>query len=101
MREWCLYIMSNRARTLYTGMTDDLPRRLIQHKEKTHANAFTARYTLNRLVYYELVGDQRATALREKRVKNWPRAKRVALIESINPHWSDLSLRWDLGELLR
>jgi putative endonuclease len=101
MRNWYLYIVSNRARTLYTGVTDDLPRRVIQHKEKTRANAFTARYTFNRLVYYELVGNRREAALREKRVKNWPRAKRVALIESMNPHWRDLSLRWDLAELLR
>jgi predicted GIY-YIG superfamily endonuclease len=60
MKEWYVYIVSNKAHTLYTGMTDDLPRRVAQHKNKTFENAFTARYTFDRLVYYEPAADQRA-----------------------------------------
>ena len=53
MKDWYVYIVSNKAHTLYTGMTDDLPRRVKQHKNRTYVNAFTARYTFDRLVYYE------------------------------------------------
>ena len=101
MSDWYLYIMSNKAHTLYTGITDNLPRRVQQHKDRTYDNAFTARYTFNRLVYFEVAVDQKAAALRERRVKKWPRAKRVALIESLNPNWDDLSARFDLAHLLR
>ena len=101
MKQWYVYIMSNRAHTLYTGMTNDLPRRVTQHKERTYPNAFTARYTFARLVYYEEAADQKAAALREKRVKAWPRAKRVALIQAGNPNWNDLSERWSLARWLR
>ena len=101
MNEWYVYIMSNRAHTLYTGMTDNLPRRVEQHKNHTYENAFTARYTFDRLVHYEPAADQKAAALREKRIKNWPRAKRVALIQANNPNWDDLSRRWDLTRLLQ
>jgi len=60
MNQWYVYIMSNRAHTLYTGMTNDLPTRVTEHKERTYPNAFTARYTFDRLVYYEEVGDEKA-----------------------------------------
>jgi len=100
MSDWFVYIMSNKARTLYTGMTNDLPKRVQQHKDRTFDNAFTARYTFNRLVYYEPAPDQKLAAIRERRVKNWPRAKRVALIKSINPNWDDLSERFSLERLL-
>ncbi|HJT18464.1 MAG TPA: GIY-YIG nuclease family protein [Thermoanaerobaculia bacterium] len=100
MPDWFVYIMSNNARTLYTGMTDDLPKRVQQHKDRTYENAFTARYTFNRLVYYEAAADQKAAAMRERRVKNWPRARRVALINSMNPNWEDLSERFSLRGLL-
>ena len=101
MAYWYVYIVSNQAHTLYTGITDDLPKRMRQHKDRTYPNAFTARYTFNRLVYYESAPDQKTAAIRERRIKNWPRVKRVALIESLNPNWDDLSLRFDLGHLLR
>src|SRR6059058_5128309 len=101
MKEWNVYIVSNRAHTLYTGMTDDLPRRVEQHKNHTYENAFTARYTFDRLVYYEPVTDQKAAARREKRIKNWPRAKRVALIQAENPNWNDLSARFDFARWFR
>jgi putative endonuclease len=60
MADWYVYIISNKARTLYTGMTDDLPNRVQQHKDRTYNNAFTARYTFNRLVYYEPAADQKS-----------------------------------------
>ena len=101
MNDWYVYIVSNKVHTLYTGMTDNLPRRVEQHKNGTYPNAFTARYTFDRLVYYEPASDKKAAALREKRIKNWPRAKRVALIQAENPNWDDLSRRWDLARLLR
>jgi len=101
MADWYVYIVSNKAHTLYTGMTDDLQQRVLQHKNRTFANAFTARYTFDRLVYYESAADKYAAALREKRIKDWPRAKRVALIQGMNPNWDDLSARWDLARLFR
>jgi len=101
MPGWYVYIVSNNARTLYTGITDDLPKRVKQHKDRTYDNAFTARYTFNKLVYYEPAANKRSAALREKRIKKWPRAKRVDLIVSINPNWEDLSQRFDLGRLLQ
>jgi putative endonuclease len=101
MADWYVYIVSNKAHTLYTGMTDNLPQRVTQHKTRTYRNAFTARYTFDRLVYYEPAADKRVAALREKRIKNWPRAKRVALIQEKNPNWDDLSSRWDLARLFR
>ena len=72
MADWYVYIVSNKAHTLYTGMTDDLPRRVEQHKNHTYENAFTARYTFDRLVYYEPAADKSSAALRETRIKNWP-----------------------------
>lgn len=101
MKQWYVYIMSSGAHTLYTGMTNDLPQRVTEHKKHLYANAFTARYTFDRLVYYEEAGDQAAAALREKRIKNWPRAKRVALIQVENPNWNDLSARWDFARWIR
>src|SRR5438105_1036155 len=92
MSHWCVYIVSNHAHTLYRGMTNDLPRRVRQHEERTFENAFTARYTFDRLVWYEFVGSQKEAAKREKQIKAWTRAKRVALIQAQNPNWNDLSL---------
>ena len=101
MKQWYVYIMSNRAHTLYTGITNDLAKRVTEHKERAYPNAFTARYTFDRLVYYEEAPDQNAAQLREKRIKNWPRAKRVALIQAENPNWNDLSGRWDPARWFR
>ena len=94
MTDWYVYIASNSANTLYTGMTDNLPDRVRQHKERTYTNAFTARYTFNRLVYFESWPSKRDAARREKQIKAWTRAKRMALIESINPEWRDLTVAY-------
>jgi putative endonuclease len=97
--EWCVYILSNNAHTLYVGSSNDLLRRVTEHKTHAHAEAFTARYTFDRLVYYEFVADETAARAREKQIKGWIRAKKVALIESKNAYWHDLTP--DVLKLLR
>lgn len=87
---WCVYILSNHAHTLYVGSTNDLLRRRPEHEQKVHANAFTARYTFNRVVYVEFVADETSARAREKQIKGWTRAKKVALIQRENPNWADL-----------
>jgi|SRR5215212_11426116 len=96
---WCVYILSNKAHTIYVGSTNDLLRRLREHKQKTHAEAFTARYTFDRRVYYEFVADEAEARSREMQIKGWLRAKKVALIQSANTWWHDLTP--DVLELLR
>src|SRR5579885_3496105 len=87
------YIMASRSHTLYIGITDDLEKRVFQHKWKEH-DGFTARYNCDRLVWYES-HDQAAKAIaREKELKGWRRARKIALIESMNPIWNDLSRDW-------
>jgi putative endonuclease len=87
---WYVYIMSNRAHTTYVGSTSDLLARYAQHKEKRIKSAFTARYTFNRLVYYEVDSSKREAEKRERQIKAWTREKKVALIQSMNPRWLDL-----------
>ena len=76
---------------LYAGVTGDLERRVFQHKAK-EIDGFTKKYNIHRLVYFEAFGDIRDAIAREKQIKGWLRAKKVALIESANPEWKDL---WD------
>jgi putative endonuclease len=93
MKEYCVYIMTNRSGTLYTGVTNDLPRRVYEHQHKL-IPGFTAKYNITRLVYFETTSDIRAAIGREKQIKGWLRAKKIALIESVNPNWDDLSAGW-------
>lgn len=93
MSTYYVYLMTNRSRTLYTGMTNDLNRRVYEHKRKT-APGFTSRYNITRLVYFEATPDVRSAIQREKQIKGWLRSKKIALIESMNPTWKDLSDRW-------
>jgi len=88
-----VYIMTNRSGTLYTGMTNDLRRRVWEHKQKL-IEGFTKRYNITRLVYYEESGDVNAAIAREKQIKGWLRRKKIALVESLNPGWTDLSEGW-------
>jgi len=90
MGQYYVYIMTNRSDTLYTGVTNDLQRRVYEHKYKL-VEGFTKKYNLTRLVYHETTGDVASAIRREKQIKGWLRAKKIALIESINPHWRDLS----------
>lgn len=94
MRQYYVYIITNHSGTLYTGMTNDLLRRVGEHKRK-EIPGFTARYNITRLVYYEETPDVHSAIAREKQIKGWVRAKKVALIEAANPQWRDLSAEWD------
>ena len=89
-KSYFVYIMTNRSKTLYTGVTNNLERRVQQHKLK-QIPGFTAKYNITHLVYYEETGDILAAIAREKTIKGWLRAKKIALIESVNPRWQDLS----------
>ncbi|MEP7198795.1 MAG: GIY-YIG nuclease family protein [Chloroflexota bacterium] len=92
-RTFYMYIVSNRSHTLYVGVTNDLQRRVHQHKHKL-VEGFTSKYKMDMLVYYEETSDVRAAIEREKQIKGWLRAKKIALIESVNPKWKDLSAGW-------
>jgi putative endonuclease len=93
-KHYYVYIMTNRSRTLYTGVTNDLVRRVYEHQHKL-VEGFTKKYNITMLVYYEETSDVRAALVREKQIKGWLRAKKVALIESMNPKWDDLSKEWN------
>ena len=88
-----VYIMSNRSKTLYVGVTNSLVRRVREHKSGM-GSMFTKKYKLDRLVYYERYEDVHRAIGREKQIKGWLRIKKIALIVSINPAWRDLSLEW-------
>jgi putative endonuclease len=87
-----VYILTNRSKTLYVGVTNHLVRRVWQHKEK-RIPGFTRKYNLDRLVYYEIFGDVRGAIRREKQIKGWLRARKIALVESLNRQWQDLAPR--------
>jgi putative endonuclease len=90
-----VYIVTNKHRTtLYIGMTNDLGRRIVEHKNGEIAG-FTQRYQLNRLVWFEYFGDVTAAIAREKELKGWLRSKKIALIEKENSRWFDLSADWE------
>ncbi len=93
MNQYYVYILTNRTRTLYTGVTNNLERRLYEHKNKL-VEGFTSKYNITQLVYFEATSDVRAAIEREKQIKGWLRAKKIALIEAANPDWEDLSLKW-------
>jgi putative endonuclease len=93
MKEYWVYIMANENRTIYVGITNNLEKRVYQHKEGS-VEGFTSRYKLTKLVYYASTNDVREAITREKQIKGWTRAKKVALIEEMNPYWEDLSLSW-------
>src|SRR5436305_13848826 len=84
VKRYYIYIMANRSKTLYIGITNNLERRLYEHKHHM-VEGFTNKYKLTRLVYFEEMSDVYAAIAREKPLKGWLRAKKIALIESINP----------------
>jgi len=89
-----VYMLTNKHNTtLYTGVTNDLERRLYEHRNKL-VDGFTKRYNLDKLVYYEATTDVRSAIEREKQIKGWTRAKKDCLIEAMNPQWRDLSNDW-------
>lgn len=94
MKEYYVYIMTNRRNSvLYTGVTNNLMRRVYEHKHKA-VKGFTSRYNTTRLVFYESTHDVMPAIGREKQIKGWLRRKKIALIESENPEWMDLSDGW-------
>ena len=91
MKQPTVYIMANRRNgAVYTGVTSDLVKRVWQHRQGNHAG-FTARYGCKLLVWYEMRGSIEDAILREKQIKGWLRAKKIALIDSMNPQWKDLT----------
>jgi putative endonuclease len=95
VKMYYVYMMTNWCnRVLYTGGTNDLERRLCEHRVKIN-KGYTEKYNINRLVYYEDTGDIEAAIEREKQIKSWRREKENKLIESMNPGWKDLSENWD------
>ena len=99
-KHYYVYIITNPSRTLYTGITNNLRRRLDGHRRKL-VPGVTARYNISRLVYFEVFEDVRNAIDCEKKIKSWTRAKRVALVESGNPKWDDLSRDWDQPQTFR
>ncbi|HEY2468557.1 MAG TPA: GIY-YIG nuclease family protein [Terracidiphilus sp.] len=95
MREhfYFTYIVASKSRTLYVGVSGDLRRRVFEHKLRKHAG-FTARYNCNRLVWFERFTEVSFAIEREKELKGWTRTRKVALIETANPTWEDLSEEW-------
>jgi len=90
-----VYILTNQSQsTFYTGVTNNLERRILEHKQKLDPNSFSARYNLTKLIYYETDGDAEHAILREKQIKNYRREKKIALIQKQNPYYKDLSENW-------
>ena len=92
-RQYYVYILTNGSRMLYTGMTNNLLRRMDEHKRKA-VQGFASKYNLTQLAYYETTDSPRSAIAREKQIKGWLRRKKIALIESQNPRWQDLSEGW-------
>jgi len=92
-RFYYVYIMTNGSKTLYTGVTANLEKRVSEHKQGIKGE-FASRYKIDRLVYFERFGDIRAAIAREKQIKGLLRVKKIALIVAMNPEWKDLSAEW-------
>jgi putative endonuclease len=90
VKTYHVYVMASASRVLYIGVTNNLVRRVREHKQR-RIPGFTARYHVTELVFFEAFGDVRAAIVREKQIKGWLRARMVALIEAFNPRWKDMS----------
>jgi putative endonuclease len=93
MKQYYVYILANEGRMLYTGVTNDLMRRIFEHKNHL-VEGYTKKYKITKLVYYDHTNDIYEAITREKQIKGWLRKKKIALIESVNPTWKDLSNGW-------
>ena len=86
-----VYLLSNATNsTVYTGVTNNLVKRVYEHKNKLDPNSFTARYHVHKLVYYETTSDVYSAIEREKQIKSWGRSRKNQLVDSMNPRWEDL-----------
>jgi putative endonuclease len=92
-RSFWVYILAGESAATYVGVTNDIVRRLREHKEKL-VGGFASKYNITRLVYLEIFADPRDAIAREKEIKGWRRSRKVALIEEKNPTWKDLSADW-------
>jgi putative endonuclease len=90
MRDCLVYITTNHSGTLYTGVTNDLTRRVYEHKTQA-GGSFTRKYRMNKLLYFEQTGDILSAIEREKQIKGWRRSRKLELIKSQNPRWIDLA----------
>ena len=89
-----VYLLTNQNdKVIYVGMTNNLARRIYEHRHQLIAG-FTSKYHVHKLVYFEETSDVLAAITREKQIKKWRREKKNALVEIMNPEWSDLSLQW-------
>ena len=89
-RQYFVYILSNKYHTVfYTGITNDLIRRVFEHRSKL-VDGFTKKYNVNKLLYYEMYQDSLAAIMREKQIKDYRREKKVELVNGFNPLWKDL-----------
>ena len=89
--------MTNKSKTLYVGVTNNLQRRVYEHKNKM-IQGFTSKYNITKVVYYEVFNDIESAIRREKQIKGWLRKKKIDLIESMNPDWNDLSEEWGIWD---
>jgi putative endonuclease len=92
-KTYCVYIMGSLSGTLYIGLTSNLNKRVFDHKFH-RIEGFTSRYGVDRLLFWESYDDVIRTINREKQLKGWKRSRKIALIETMNPHWVDLSSEW-------
>jgi putative endonuclease len=90
MRSYYVYIMANSGKMLYTGITNNLEKRVYEHRNHLVVG-YTKKYKINKLVYFEETNDVLAALEREKQIKGWLRQKKIDLIEAVNPKWHDLA----------
>jgi len=88
-----VYIMTNKSGTLYVGMTNNIKKRIYEHKKKL-IPGFTKKYNISQLIYFETFDDIYSAIAREKTIKGWLRKKKIDLVNKINPDWKDLSTDW-------
>ena len=96
-KTYYVYLLASKSRRLYVGVTNNLEHRLYEHKHKL-VDGFTKSYNIDRLVFFETTSDVRSAIEREKKIKHWRREKKIALIETMNPLWEDLSDGWMSSE---
>ena len=89
--------MRNRSGTLYTGVTNNLQRR-VNEQRSSSVPGFTSKYRIRHLVYFEITNNVKEASAREKQIKGWVRKRKIELIELVNPDWEDLSADWPLEE---
>ncbi|MBF0433065.1 MAG: GIY-YIG nuclease family protein [Fibrobacteria bacterium] len=90
MKSFFVYIMANHRPTIYVGITNNLQRRIYEHKSGLNRKAFTSKYKLRKLVYYEILNDSYNAIIREKQIKNMSRTDKLKMVSDFNPEWMDL-----------